>query len=104
MGGTMAIHSAAWDYSVGMVCTVTVDMATITEAVMVHITLLMVISMGDMVVIFKDILSHTRNIKPILNLQPMVSLQPILDLQCMANLHPIINLKRILNLQPILNL
>merc|ERR1712061_48395 len=35
--GTMAIHSAAWDHSVGMVCTVTVDMVTITEAVMVHI-------------------------------------------------------------------
>merc|ERR1719225_1971821 len=102
--GTMAIHSEAWDYSVGMVCTVTVDMATITEAVMVDIILFMVTSMGDMVVTLKDILSHTRNIKLMLNLQHMVSLQPILNLQCMVNLHPIINLQPILNLKPILNL
>merc|ERR1712083_481550 len=86
--GIMAIHSAAWDYSVGIVCTVTVDMATITEAVMVHIILHMVISTGDMVVILKDILSHTRNIKPILNLQPMVSLKRILNLQHILKLMP----------------
>merc|ERR1719225_2604988 len=73
--GTMAIHSEAWDYSVGMVCTVTVDMATITEAVMVDIILLTVISMGDMVVTLKDIFNHTCNIKLMLNLQPIVSLQ-----------------------------
>merc|ERR1712088_1136340 len=91
--GTMAIHSEGWDYLVGMVCTVTVDMATITEAVMVDIILFMVTSMGDMVVTLKDILSHTRNIKLMLNLQHMLSLQPILSLKLILSHRPI--LKRI---------
>merc|ERR1712020_120095 len=91
--GTMAIaiHSAAWDYSVGMVCTVTVDLATVTVAVMVNIILLMVISMGHMVVTLKDILSHTRNTKHMANLQPMASLQHIVNHQPIVNLQPIIN-------------
>merc|ERR1712141_362828 len=110
--GTMAtaIHGAAWDYSVGMVCTVTVDMATTTEAVMEDIILLMVISMGDMVGTLKDILSHTcntklmANLKHMLNLRPMDSLQPIVNLQPIVYLQPTISLQPIINLQPILNL
>merc|ERR1719211_896680 len=106
---TMATHSAASDYLVGMACTVTVDMATITEAVTLDI-ILIVISMGDMVATLKDInsISHTHNIKlmdnlklmnspkHMLNLQPIVSLQPILSLQ------PIVNLKLTPNRRPIL--
>merc|ERR1712020_644506 len=93
----ITIQSAASDYSVDMVCTVTVDMvmATNTEAVMVDIILLMVISMGDMVVL-KDILSHTRNI------QRMANLKPIASPKHMLNLQPIINLKLIPNQRPIL--
>merc|ERR1712020_773263 len=105
----ITIQSAASDYSVDMVCTVTVDMvmATITEAVLVDIILLMVISMGDMVVL-KDILSHTRNIKRMANLKPiaspkhMLNLQPIINLQLTINLQPILNLKLIPNQRPIL--
>merc|ERR1719220_1620619 len=94
----IAIHSEAWDYSVGKVCTVTVDMATITEAVMVDIILPLVISMGDMVVILKDILSHTHNTKHMANLKPITSPKHML------NLNPTVNLKLITNRRPILNL
>merc|ERR1719510_311549 len=90
--GTMAIaiHSAAWDYSVDMVCTVTVDLATITLAVMVNIILLMVKSMGHMVVTLKDILSHTCNTKHIVNLKPIVNLQHMLNLKLMPSPRPIL--------------
>merc|ERR1719361_1336153 len=104
--GTMAtaIHSAAWDYSVGMVCTVTVDMATTTEAVMEDIILLMVISMGDMVGTLKDILSNTCSIKLMANLKSMASLKHMLNLRPMDSLQPTISLQPIINLQSILNL
>merc|ERR1711997_168286 len=101
----MGIHSTASDYSVDMVCTVMVGMvmATITEAVMVDIILLMVISMGDMVVL-KDILNHTRNIKRMANLKPIASPKRMLNLQPIINLQLTINLKPTPNHRPILNL
>merc|ERR1711993_114261 len=106
-------HSVAWDYSVDMVCTV-VAMATIMEAVMVDIILLMAISMEDMVTL-KVILSHTRNIKLMDNLKPTISLkhmlnlkhinrQPIVSLQPIVSIQPIVSLQPILNFQPMVNL
>merc|ERR1712061_939185 len=99
MGATMATHSAASDYLVGMACMVTVDMATIMEAVMLDI-ILIVISMGDMVATLKDInsTSHTHNIKLMDNLRLINSPKHML------NLHPIVSLQPILSLQPIVNL
>merc|ERR1739845_290747 len=96
------IHSEAWDYSVGMVCTVTVDMVT-TEAFTVDIILHMVISMEDMVVTLKATrsLSHTCNLKSMVNLKHMAShkhtcsLKPTANLQLIANLKHMANPKRI---------
>merc|ERR1719350_2618565 len=103
------IHSEAWDYSVGMVCTVTVDMVT-TEAVTVDIILLVVISMEDMVVTLKATLSHTCNLnKPMASpkhtcsLKPTVNLQLITNLQLMANLQHIANLQRTTDLKHMAN-
>merc|ERR1719458_593357 len=87
-----------------MVCTVTVDMATTTEAVMEDIILHMVISMGDMVGTLKDILSHTCNTKLMANLKHMVNLRPMDSLQPIVNVQPIVNLQPTISLQPILNL
>merc|ERR1712141_345424 len=110
---TMAIniHSEAWDYSGGMVHTVSVDMVT-TEAVTVDIILLMVISMGDLVVTLKATrsLSHTCNLKSMASpkhtcsLKPTVNLQLIVNLQLMASLQLIANLKLLANLKHIANL
>merc|ERR1739845_332819 len=92
------IHSEAWDYSVGMVCTVTVDMVT-TEAFTVDIILHMVISMEDMVVTLKATrsLSHTCNLKSMGNLQLIANLQLMANLQLTANLQHIANLKHMAN-------
>merc|ERR1712083_356003 len=110
------IHSEAWDYSVGMVCTVTVDMVT-TEAVTVDIILHMVISMEDLEVTLKATrsLSHTCNLKSMVNLKHMASpkhtcsLKPTVNLQLivnllMASLQLIANLKLLANLKHIANL
>merc|ERR1711997_1157347 len=95
--GTMviAIHLEAWDYSVGKVCTVTVDMdmATVTEAAMVVIILPMVISMGDMVVILKDILIHTHNTKHTANLKRISNHQPLVNHKPIVNHQPMVKLK-----------
>merc|ERR1739845_125728 len=110
MGMGINIYSEAWDYSVGMVCTVTVDMVT-TEAVTVDIILHMVISMADMVVTLKATrsLSHTCNLKYMVNHKPMASpkhtcsLKPMVNLQLIANLQRIAYLQRITSLQHMAN-
>merc|ERR1712141_946514 len=97
---TMAIniHSEAWDYSGGMVHTVSVDMVT-TEAVTVDIILLMVISMEDMVVTLKATrsLSHTCNLKSMVNLKHIANLQQIVNLQHIANLQHMASLQHMAN-------
>merc|ERR1739845_139939 len=102
MGMGINIYSEVWDYSVGMVCTVTVDMVT-TEAVTVDIILHMVISMEDLVVTLKATrsLSHTCNLKSMVNLKHMASpkhtcsLKPTVNLKVIANLQHMVNPKRI---------
>merc|ERR1711993_229870 len=94
------------DYLVGVACTVAdMVMAIITEAVMVDIILLIVISMGDTVVTLKDInsLSHTRNFKLMANLKLMASPKHMLNLQPIVSLQPIVNLQPTVNLRPTIN-
>merc|ERR1712110_1232097 len=90
------------------VCTVTVDMATITEAVTVDTILPMEISMGDMVVILKDILSHTHNTRHMANLKLITSpkhmFNPTVNLKRISNHQPIVNHKPIVNYRPLVKL
>merc|ERR1739845_129746 len=98
------IHSEAWDYSVGMVCTVTVDMVT-TEAFTVDIILHMVISMEDLVVTLKATrsLSHTCNLKHMASPKHTCSLKPTVNLQLIVNLQLMASLQLIANLQHMVN-